>query len=506
MKNIENKKIAIVGGGPGGLTLARLLQLGGADVKVYERDVNKDVRVQGATLDLHDDSGLKALAKAGLMEAFKANYRPGADRTRIVDKHAQIVLDENVDAADEFSAYSRPEIDRGPLRKILLESLQPGTVVWNSHILSLTPVGDSSSAAASLATGSLSAAGASSSVGASSTTGSLSAAGASSSVGASSATGSSSIVGDSSMEGTPSLAGSSSSTGNWSSVGASSSVTSSSAVGDSSSAAASSATGSLSAAGASSSVGASSTTGFSWTLIFQNGESATADIVIGADGANSKIRPLLTPIRPWFVGMTAVEGAVYEAEKTAPRIYDLLQGGKIFAFGDEKSLIVSSKGDGSMSFYIGFKTEEFWFRTCGIDFTDKAQVLDWFIREFSGWDPVWRELFENASTPFIPRPQYCMPLDQSWTAQPNLTLLGDAAHLMPPYAGEGVNMAMLDALELSQFLVSDEFPDLSAAIAAYEKQMSLRFAEVGQMTLEQTVSLHSPDAIANMVAMFGPHG
>ena len=53
MKNIENKKIAIVGGGPGGLTLARLLQIKGANVKVYERDVNKDVRVQGATLDLH---------------------------------------------------------------------------------------------------------------------------------------------------------------------------------------------------------------------------------------------------------------------------------------------------------------------------------------------------------------------------------------------------------------------------------------------------------------------
>ena len=84
---IENKEIAIVGGGPGGLTLARILQMNGADVKVYERDVNRAVRVQGATLDLHTESGLKALCVAGLMDAFKANYRPGADRMRITDKH-----------------------------------------------------------------------------------------------------------------------------------------------------------------------------------------------------------------------------------------------------------------------------------------------------------------------------------------------------------------------------------------------------------------------------------
>ena len=84
MNNIQRKEIAIVGGGPGGLTLARLLEQAGARVKVYERDVNKDVRVQGATLDLHEESGLAALRQAGLMAAFEANYRPGADRTRIM--------------------------------------------------------------------------------------------------------------------------------------------------------------------------------------------------------------------------------------------------------------------------------------------------------------------------------------------------------------------------------------------------------------------------------------
>lgn len=68
---LDNKKVAIIGGGPGGLTLARLLQEKGVDVKVYERDENREVRQQGSTLDLHDDTGLKAINKAGLIDEFK---------------------------------------------------------------------------------------------------------------------------------------------------------------------------------------------------------------------------------------------------------------------------------------------------------------------------------------------------------------------------------------------------------------------------------------------------
>ena len=141
---IQNKKIAIIGGGPGGLTLARLLQIQGADVKVYERDLNRDVRVQGATLDLHQESGLMAIKKAGLLEAFEANYRPGADKIRITDHNATIYYDQHTETSTEsFSdVYFRPEIDRGPLRDILLNSLQPDTVVWNSQFLSMSSVDD----------------------------------------------------------------------------------------------------------------------------------------------------------------------------------------------------------------------------------------------------------------------------------------------------------------------------------------------------------------------------
>ncbi len=380
MNNLKNKEIAIVGGGPGGLTLARLLQCKGLRVHVYERDISKEARVQGATLDLHEESGLLALEKAGLMDAFKANYRPGADKMRIVDKHARILHDEGIDGKEELF---RPEIDRGPLRKILLDSLLPGTVIWNSFLTALVPVGDS------------------------------------------------------------------------------------------------------------------------WRLEFQDGSTALADMVIAADGANSRIRPLITSLKPTYSGVTIVEGAVYHAAEAVPRLYELLQGGKIFALGNERTLILSSKGDGSLVFYSGCKTEEHWHRDCGINFGNRDQVLAWFRQEFPGWDPVWEDLFDKTTLPLTLRPQYCMPLDQTWTALPNLTMLGDAAHVMPPYAGEGVNMAMLDALELSDCLCNEAYPDLQTAIAAYEKQMNARFAEIGSITMEQTHSLHSPEGLSGMLQMFG---
>lgn len=380
MNILTNKKIAIIGGGPGGLTLARLLQMNGLDVKVYERDTDKDARAKGATLDLHEESGLLALREARLMDEFKANYRPGADKLRIIDKQANIVWD---DSANREEESSRPEIDRGPLQKILLDSLQTGTVVWDSHFTSLSQQGEQ------------------------------------------------------------------------------------------------------------------------WKIVFKNGHSVIADVVIAADGANSKIRPYITPVKAFYSGITIVEGAVHHSETASPNIHKLLNGGKIFAMGDEKSLIISSKGDGSLVFYTGCKKDELWSRECGIDFSDKSQVITWFKEEYPGWDEVWLELFENAETQFVPRPQYCMPFDQNWETIPNLTMLGDAAHLMPPYAGEGVNMAMLDALELSKQLCNPNFPDIRSAISAYEKQMLKRASEVAAITMESTASLHSENAILFLMEVIG---
>ncbi len=121
-----------------------------------------------------------------------------------------------------------------------------------------------------------------------------------------------------------------------------------------------------------------------------------------------------------------IEVNVYDAEKATPHIYALLNGGKIMAFGNTKYLLGGQKGSTDLGFYTSFKADENWAANNGLDYSDKTQLLEWFKKEYSEWSSIWYELFENAATPFVPRPIYCMPLNQTWKALPNLTMLNDA--------------------------------------------------------------------------------
>jgi 2-polyprenyl-6-methoxyphenol hydroxylase-like FAD-dependent oxidoreductase len=123
----------------------------------------------------------------------------------------------------------------------------------------------------------------------------------------------------------------------------------------------------------------------------------------------------------------------------------------------------------------------------------------WFHENFQGWSPRWEPLFREAVS-MVWRPLLVCPTDQVWTPRKNVTLIGDAAHVMPPYAGEGVNMAMLDALVLSKFLLSE--PTLSAAIAAYEAEMFARMRSMTEDTMTNTEMFYAPDACERVVALF----
>jgi 2-polyprenyl-6-methoxyphenol hydroxylase-like FAD-dependent oxidoreductase len=378
---LDNKRIAIVGGGPGGLTLARLLQRKGATVNVYERDVNEHARVQGSIVDLHFESGLKAIEKADLVDAFKANYLPGADKFRIVDKQGKIHYDEHGEEAKEFGDEGfRPEIDRGALRKILLGSLLPDTVVWDSQLVGLQQVDNS------------------------------------------------------------------------------------------------------------------------WKLSFKNGTTATADIIIGSDGARSQIRPYVTAIKPYYSGITIIQGELDNPEQECPQMNKLLSGGNLIALDDQKSISVQPRGDGGLTFYGSANYPEDWLKTVGIDFTNTEDVQAYLSEFYAGWSPVFHSLFQ-ACTNFIFRPLMTVPVDQTWEAQPAITLIGDAAHIMPP-SGEGVNTAMLDAVDLSECLTSSEFSDLQSAIATYEGQMRSRASEQTQEALEGSQRMLSEGALENIIQLF----
>ncbi len=175
------------------------------------------------------------------------------------------------------------------------------------------------------------------------------------------------------------------------------------------------------------------------------------------------------------------------------------------AFGDEQTLLYGTKGDGSIMFVASFKVPENWLEQSGIDFTNRAAVYNWFKKAYTGWSSEWDEFFTNDHVSFIPRPQYFFSSDQSWPTQHNLTMLGDAAHRMPPFAGEGANVAMQDAFELADCLTGRRFTDLKTAIAHFEKDMQQRGAVATQETLENTERMHSATALEEMLGFFAGH-
>src|SRR5579862_5106853 len=125
--DLMHKNIVIIGAGPVGLAFARLLQQEGANVKVYERDTNEHYRIKGGTLDLLKDMGQIVFEKAGLLSAYFGNARLTA--RRITDIQGNII--------QTLPPSDNPEIDRNDLRRILLNSLQPESVVWNRKFMSL---------------------------------------------------------------------------------------------------------------------------------------------------------------------------------------------------------------------------------------------------------------------------------------------------------------------------------------------------------------------------------
>lgn len=381
---LQNKEIAIVGGGPGGLTLARLLQLKGANVKVYERDFGKEARVQGSIVDLHFDSGLKVMEEADLMDAFKANYMPGADKYRIVDKDANMLIHEHNQSSDaDFGdEHFRPEIDRGALRNILIDALLPDTIVWDSQFEHMVQANNT------------------------------------------------------------------------------------------------------------------------WELHFKNGTTASAAIVIGSEGYRSKIRSYVTAIQAKYSGATIIQGEIDYPEKLCPEIYALVNKANLLAMGTGKTIAAQPGDNGGLTFYASSLYPEDWIKTSGINFNNGEEVHAYLIQYYEGWDPIFFTLFE-ACKHFVPRPLNYFPLDQNWDAKPNLTLIGDAAHLMPP-SGEGVNTAMMDALDLSECLTSGEFQNIQEAIAAYEKRMRIRATLLGIEALEGIKDFASPseESIKKLIEQF----
>ncbi len=238
-------------------------------------------------------------------------------------------------------------------------------------------------------------------------------------------------------------------------------------------------------------------------LHFADGSNATYDLLVGADGATSRVRGLVTDARPAHIGQNVVEIGIPDIDRTYPGLAAMVGRGNYWVVGNGISLAAQRNGDGRVRIGVSFyNTAEDWFATSGIPFEDPAAARARLIDLLPGWDPRITALIEACDDTVVPRSITTLPAGLTWPRTPGITLVGDAAHLMPP-VGHGANMALLDGALLALALAAHPH-DLPAAVEEYEREMFERTSAAARTSADMKELLMSPDAAQKLLAFFQP--
>ncbi|MEU6562222.1 FAD-dependent oxidoreductase [Nocardia nova] len=207
-------------------------------------------------------------------------------------------------------------------------------------------------------------------------------------------------------------------------------------------------------------------------VIFTDGSSVTADLLVGADGAWSKVRPLLSDAVPEYIGTTFVETYLYDVDVRHPASAAAVGDGAMYALTPGTGITAHREAGDILHTYVQLNRSAEWF--AAIDFTDAEGATARLAAEFEGWAPELTALLTDGESVPVPRMIHTLPDGHRWDRVPGVTLLGDAAHLMPP-SGDGANLAMLDGAELAQAIAAHP-GDIEAALTAYETRLFARSA------------------------------
>jgi 2-polyprenyl-6-methoxyphenol hydroxylase-like FAD-dependent oxidoreductase len=236
-------------------------------------------------------------------------------------------------------------------------------------------------------------------------------------------------------------------------------------------------------------------------LAFADGSTTTTGLLVGADGAWSKVRPLVSDAKPAYVGTSFIETILLDADVRHKAAAAAVGAGAMFALAPGKGIFAHREPDGVLHTYVELCKPMDWI--AGIDFSDAATARARVAAEFDGWAPELTALITDGETDPVPRAIHALPSEHRWARVPGVTLLGDAAHLMAP-SGEGANLAMFDGAELGKAIAANP-GDLEAALLAYETGLFARSAAEAAEAQRMLEVCLGADAPRSLVEFFTRH-